>query len=88
MKLRALLAMHLIVFATFLALPSLATQPPQDDKKEPDKKEFGGEKVTVFKKPQEVGARAQLAVRYDVRRRSLVMIILVALLLFLIFYIA
>jgi len=38
MNLRCLFALHLVVFAAFLALPSLAT-PPQE-KQDPEKKEF------------------------------------------------
>ena len=40
MNLRKLTVMHLVACAAFLALPLLAAQPPQDAKKDFEKKEF------------------------------------------------
>lgn len=66
MNVRKLFAAHIVVFAAFLALPVLATQPPQDAKKEFEKKEFDkkGFGPGGFGGPM-MGQRRKLVAQFD-----------------------
>src|SRR5437773_11850138 len=55
-------AFYLLVFAAFVTAPLLATQPGQDEKKEPDKKEFG-KKGFAFGGP--MNQRRKLVAQFD-----------------------